>query len=124
MHQQWLTVLGLGIDFVGFCLLLREWWLAFFHDESELRRAERLRWEQSLRQFSHAHMSESLRTHAQTSARLHDEMEARNAHARASATLLKRKRMFITATVLIVAGLAFQMVGSVPGCCPPFVTPQ
>ena len=46
MHQQWLTVLGLGLDFFGFCLLLREWWLAFFHESSEMlagpeRRASR-----------------------------------------------------------------------------------
>jgi hypothetical protein len=26
MTQQWLTVLGLGLDFLGFMLLLREWW--------------------------------------------------------------------------------------------------
>ena len=124
MHQQWLTVLGLAADFLGFCLLLREWWLAFFHDSSELQLAQRRAWEQSLRHFSQSNMPGAHRTHAETSARMHDEMQTRSAHAAAMATLAKRKRMFIAATVLIILGFALQLIGAVPGCCPPWLVPQ
>ena len=42
MTQQWLTVLGLALDFTGFMLLLREWWLAFFNESHQLEMAEQL----------------------------------------------------------------------------------
>jgi hypothetical protein len=28
LTQQWLSVLGLGLDLAGFALLLGEWWIA------------------------------------------------------------------------------------------------
>lgn len=124
MHQQWLTVIGLSADFLGFCLLLREWWLAFFHESSELQRAQNRAWELSLRHFSQSNMPEAHRTHADASARVHDEMQMRSAHAAAMATLAKRKRMFVAATVLIILGFALQLIGAVPGCCPPEIVPQ
>lgn len=46
MTQQWLTVAGLGLDFAGFMLLLREWWLAFFNEARQIvmeEQAERVR---------------------------------------------------------------------------------
>ena len=124
MHQQWLTVAGLGLDFLGFCLLLREWWLAFFHETAEMRFAEQRQWEQSLRHFSQSHMSDPHRTHAETSARMQDEMTFRNAQALRKANLGKRKGVFIAATALIIAGFGLQAAGAYPGCCPPFITPQ
>jgi hypothetical protein len=36
MTQQWLTVLGLALDFAGFMMLLREWWLAFFNENRQM----------------------------------------------------------------------------------------
>ena len=124
MHQQWLTVLGLGLDFLGFCLLLREWWLAFFHESSEIVAAERRAAQLSFRQFSQSHMPETHRAHADTVARMEDERHARQEQARARATLGKRKWMFIAATVLIILGFALQLIGAVPGCCPPWIVPQ
>ena len=34
--QAWVTVAGLTLDFLGFVLLLREWWLAFFSEAAQL----------------------------------------------------------------------------------------
>ena len=36
MTQQWLTTLGIALDFAGFMLLLREWWLAFFNEGRQI----------------------------------------------------------------------------------------
>jgi len=42
MIQQWLTVAGIVLDFAGFMLLLREWWLAFFNEGRQMQFAEQL----------------------------------------------------------------------------------
>ena len=42
MSQQWLSVLGIALDFAGFALLLREWWLAFFNEGRQLEMEEQL----------------------------------------------------------------------------------
>jgi hypothetical protein len=52
--------------------------------------------------------------HFDTTARIQDEMADRNAQGRHEATLKSRKRMFLTATVLIVAGSALQILGALP----------
>jgi hypothetical protein len=36
LTQQWLSVAGLGMDLVGFALLLREWWIAFFNEGHQI----------------------------------------------------------------------------------------
>lgn len=124
MHQQWLTVAGLAADFLGFCLLLREWWIAFFHDTTEVARAQQRVQDLSFRRFSQSHMPEAIRGHAERTAHMQDEMQARQAHQATLASLAKRKSVFVTATVLIVIGFLLQLVGAVPGCCPPWITPQ
>jgi hypothetical protein len=124
MHQMWLTAIGLALDFAGFCLLLREWWIAFFQETSELERARRLAWEQSLRHHAFAHMPDAQRTHAETAARMHDQMQFQAAQRIHWSSLSSRKRVFLAASVLIVLGFALQLLGAVPGCCPPGIMPQ
>jgi hypothetical protein len=109
---NWLNSTGLSLDFLGFCLLLREWWLAFFHESGELELAKRRQWEQSLRHFSQSHMSDAMLSHVQTSNRVHDEMAARSAFAAHAATLSKRKRVFLVAAALIVLGFLLQLAAS------------
>ena len=114
MDQNWLSVAGIGIDLVGFVLLLREWWLAFFHESSMIEAERQLAWERSLRHHQRTHASDSLRAHLDTSARLQDEMRERAAYNRHVATLKSRKSAFVTATVLIVVGGVLQLVGALP----------
>jgi len=121
MSQQWLNVAGLALDFAGFCLLLREWWLAFFHERRRLEFERQQAWERSLRQSHQAHAPDALRAHLSASQRLHEEMQMRSAQAQHHETLGARKSVFLTATVLIVTGFALQIAGSWPGCCPPWI---
>jgi hypothetical protein len=114
MLQDWLQVAGIGIDLLGFVLLLREWWLAFFHESQSLAAAQQRAWEQSLRHQHRTHASDQLRAHLDASARIQDEMAARAAWERHLATLRSRKRAFTLATVLIVAGALLQLVGTLP----------
>lgn len=124
MHQMWLTAIGLALDFAGFCLLLREWWIAFFHESAELELAKRRAWEQLLRHHAHTHMPDAHRAHAETAARMQDQMQFDAAQRSHRAALSSRKRVFVAATVLIVLGFALQIIGAVPGCCPPWIIPQ
>jgi hypothetical protein len=114
MLQSWITIAGLVLDLAGFILLLREWWLAFFHETASLEAERRRARELSLRNAHRTHASEQLRAHLDTAARMQDEMAERNAHSRHEATLKSRKRMFVLATVLIVTGSVLQILGALP----------
>jgi len=112
--QSWLSVAGIAVDLAGFVLLLREWWLAFFHETETAALAQRRAWERSIRHHHHTHVPDQLRSHLETSARIQDEMAARGDHSRHVATLRSRKRAFVLATVLIVAGSLMQLAGQLP----------
>jgi hypothetical protein len=114
MQQNWITVAGIAIDLLGFLLLLREWWLAFFHESSVLEAEKRQSWERSLRHQHQTHAPEALKGHLQTSARIHDQMAEQQARARHIATLKSRKGMFMLATALILIGYTLQIIGSLP----------
>lgn len=114
MVQSWISVAGIAIDLAGFVLLLREWWLAFFHESQTLAFEQRRAWERSVRHHHHTHAPEQLRTHLETSARIQDEMAERGAWDRHMATLKSRKRAFILATALIVTGSLLQLAGQLP----------
>jgi hypothetical protein len=114
MLQDWLQVAGIAIDLAGFTLLLREWWLAFFHETDTIAFEQQRAWEQSLRHQHRSHASDQLRSHLDASARIHDEMTTRAARERHLATLRSRKRAFVVATVLIVIGALLQLAGALP----------
>ncbi len=122
MTQQWLTVLGLGLDFLGFMMLLREWWLAFFNEGSQMQFAEQLDRARAMRDMRIRGMGGS--NPFETLDRVQDESAIRNARAEHRAALMARRGVFLLATALIVAGFALQIVGAVPGCCPPLIAPQ
>jgi hypothetical protein len=114
MLQSWLSASGIAIDLAGFLLLLREWWLAFFHESAMLAYEQRRGSELSARQFHHAHAPNQLKAHLETTARLQDQMAERNTQARHLATLGSRRRVFLLATVLIVIGYLLQLAGALP----------
>jgi uncharacterized membrane protein len=122
MTQQWLTVLGLGLDFLGFMLLLREWWLAFFNENRQMQMAEQLDRARAMRDMR----SRSLggRNPFEALDRMQDESAVRNARAEHHTALAARRGIFLLATGLIVTGFLLQILGAVPGCCPPWVAPQ
>jgi len=114
MDQNWLSVAGIGIDLVGFLLLLREWWLAFFHETAVLDSQQQRAFEQSMRHHQRASASDQMRSHLDTFARMQDEAAARGDRGRHLATLQSRKRMFVLATVMIIVGALLQLAGALP----------
>ena len=122
MTQQWLTTLGIALDFAGFMLLLREWWLAFFNEGRQMELAERLDRMRAVRTLRPRAPGE--RNPFEQLERVQDESAIRTARAEHRNALAARRGVFLLATALIVVGFVLQIVGAWPGCCPPWVAPQ
>lgn len=114
MDQNWLSVAGIAIDLAGFLLLLRELWLAFFHESAMLDFQQRRAFEQSMRHHQRTTASEQMQSHLDNFARMQDEMAERGARGRHLATLKSRKSVFVLATVLIIVGALLQLAGALP----------
>ncbi|MFZ1104873.1 MAG: hypothetical protein WAN86_18825 [Hyphomicrobiaceae bacterium] len=122
MTQQWLTTLGIALDFAGFMLLLREWWLAFFNEGRQMELAERLDRMRAVRTLRPRAPGE--RNPFEQLERVQDESAIRTARTEHRNALAARRGVFLLATMLIVTGFVLQIVGAWPGCCPPWVAPQ
>jgi hypothetical protein len=122
MTQQWLTVLGIALDFAGFMMLLREWWLAFFNEGRQMELAERLDHMRAMRNIRPRAPGE--RNPFESLDRMQDEQAIRKARAEHRAALGARRGVFLLATTLIVLGFVLQLIGAWPGCCAPWITPQ
>lgn len=112
MIQQWLTVLGLALDFAGFAMLLREWWLAFYNEGRQIEMEEQLQRMQSLR---------NLRPVPQGGAdpfanlnRMQDESAIRQARTAHRTAMASRRMTFLVASVLIIVGFVLQLAGAWP----------
>jgi hypothetical protein len=122
MTQQWLNVLGLALDFAGFAMLLREWWLAFFNEQRQIELEEQQERVRTLRNLRPP--QPGTRNPFETLERVQDEAALRRARGEHRSAMAARKGTFLTATALIVLGFLLQIVGAWPGCCPPWVAPQ
>jgi UPF0716 family protein affecting phage T7 exclusion len=112
--QAWLTVLGLALDFLGFVLLLREWWIAFFSEKAQMAHEEALERQQKLRSFSAQHASDTMREHLSRSGGMQDDMAIRKMRDERRATQAGRRRWFIAASLLVVLGFICQLLGALP----------
>jgi hypothetical protein len=121
MTQQWLTVTGLVLDFAGFMLLLREWWLAFFNEERQIAMEEQLERMRGIRNIRPRAPGEH--NPYESLERIQDEQAIRKARSIHRAAMSARRGTFLVSTVLIVVGFLLQIVGAWPGCCPPWITP-
>jgi hypothetical protein len=122
MSQQWLSVLGIALDFAGFALLLREWWLAFFNEGRQLEMEEQLERVRAIRNLRPRDPNQ--RNPFETLERAQDDQAIRKARGVHRAAMAARRRMFALSIVLIFAGFILQLAGAWPGCCPPWVAPQ
>jgi uncharacterized membrane protein len=122
MTQQWLTVLGLTLDFAGFMLVLREWWLAFFNEKRQIEMEERLERMRAVRNLRPRAPGEP-NPFAQLE-RMQDDQAIRSARGIHRAAMAARRATFVLSVVLIVLGFVLQLVGAWPGCCPPWIAPQ
>jgi hypothetical protein len=122
MTQQWLSVVGLGLDFAGFMMLLREWWLAFFNEARQIEMEEQQERVRALRNLRPP--APGQRNPFETLERVQDDAAVRRARSDHRAAMAARKGTFLLATTLIVLGFVLQIAGAWPGCCPPWMTPQ
>lgn len=112
--QAWLTVIGLSLDFLGFVLLLREWWIAFLSERSLMAHEEALERQQKLRAFASQNTNDAMRQHMARTGEMQDDMAIRRARDERRDVQKGRKLWFSAATVLIVLGFLFQLVGALP----------
>jgi hypothetical protein len=112
MTQQWLTVVGIALDFAGFMLLLREWWLAFFNEGRQMQLAEQLDRVRTMRNMRPLKPGE--RDPYEQLNRSADEHAVRKAREEHRAALGARRGVFLLATALIVSGFVLQIAGAWP----------
>jgi uncharacterized membrane protein len=122
MTQQWLTVAGLVLDFAGFMLVLREWWLAFFNERRQIEMEEQLERARNVRNLRPRAPGEA--NPFERLERMQDDQALRTARQLHRAAMSARRATFALSIALIVAGFVLQLAGAWPGCCPPFVVPQ
>ena len=112
--QAWLTVLGLGLDFSGFCLLLREWWIAFLSEASMMAHEEALERQQKLRAFASQSANDGMRAHMARAGEMQDDMAIRRSRDERRTAMRGRRFWFLGAAVLIVSGFLLQLLGALP----------
>jgi hypothetical protein len=112
MIQQWMTVAGIGVDFAGFAMLLREWWLAFFNEGRQMQLAEQLDRARALRNMRPRAPGE--RNPYEQLDRFADEQAVRRARDEHRTALGARRGVFLLATALVVSGFALQLAGAWP----------
>ncbi|HEY1243878.1 MAG TPA: hypothetical protein VGF29_03510, partial [Hyphomicrobiaceae bacterium] len=114
--------LGLALDFAGFMMLLREWWLAFFNENRQMQLAEQLDRARAVRNIRPRAPGEG--NPFEQLERMQDESAIRKARAEHHAALAARRRTFLAAGLLVVLGFLLQLAGAWPGCCRPWIAPQ
>lgn len=114
VFQAWLTVVGLGFDFLGFMLLLREWWIAFLSERAIMAHEENLERQQKLRAFASQNANDAMRQHLSRAGEMQDDMAIRRARDERRGALHGRRRWFVAAGVLIALGFLFQLAGALP----------
>ncbi len=117
MYLQYLTIAGLALDFAGFCLLLREWWIAFFSENARIEADERLDRTHALRALGRSHASATGTPQSNPYAaieRMQDEQASRASRSALRASLTARRGVFVLASVLIVLGFLLQLAGAWP----------
>lgn len=112
--QAWLTVAGLVLDFLGFVLLLREWWIAFLSEGSLMAHEETLERQQKLRAFASQSASEGMRQHMARAGEMQDDMAIRRAREERRGALRSRRLWFFSASFMIILGAFLQILGAWP----------
>jgi hypothetical protein len=110
--QPWMNVVGIALDFAGFMLLLREWWMAFFNEGRQMQLAEQLDRARSMRNMRPLKPGE--RNPYEQLDRFADEQAVRRARAEHRAALGARQGIFVLSTVLIGTGFLLQIAGACP----------
>lgn len=114
MSQAWINVAGLGFDFLGFVLLLREWWIAFLGESSLLAHEELLERQQKLRAFATQSTNDAMRRHMAVAGQMQDDMTIRQVREDRRAAMKKRRFWFLSAAFFVVLGFLLQVAAALP----------
>lgn len=114
MEQAWVNVAGLSFDFLGFCLLLREWWIAFLSETAVMAQEEALAQQQKLRAFAAQSANDAMKRHLAVAGQMQDDMAIGQARAQRRAALRGRRAWFISAAIFIALGFLLQLLAALP----------
>ena len=121
MTQTILNLSGLGLDLLGFIILLREWWIAVFSEKAEMAFEEAMARQADFDAFSQgASTDERMREHMVRSAKMRADHRMQQFRAERRAMLSARKKLYVAAVILILIGTVCQILGSVPADWLPF----
>jgi len=124
MTQTILNLTGIGLDFLGFVILLREWWITVFSERAELAFEEMMARKADFEAFAQRSTGdERLRDHMERSAKMRSDHRLQEFRNQRRAMLNARKSLYVIAVVLIVLGSLCQFLGSVPADWLPFALP-
>lgn len=119
MTQQWLQVVGLVVEYLGVLLLAWEWFAARRQDQTEHAIAE----QQARREEGRAALQrvQSGNPQMQRHHEMTRDIDRRMVAAQVDATRRRygglRARAVAVSLLVVTAGFALQLVGSIPGCC-------
>jgi hypothetical protein len=125
MAQQWLSIAGIALDGAAFLLLLFEWRIALVTDARTLAYERAIEEYHGARQMAQTHLPPRMRVHMALIEEWSDYILRRRANNEKSDTLRAREGAFLLAAILVLAGIALQIAGTWPGCCPAWgIVPQ
>lgn len=112
--RDMINLIGLGLDFAGFAILLREWWIAVFSQEADIAFEEKLQKQLELDAFAMQSATGNMKEHMERSSKMRAGHAISQARAERRARLSARRKLYVTAAVLIVVGSLMQFAGSIP----------
>jgi hypothetical protein len=124
MTQTILNLTGIALDFLGFVILLREWWITVFSERGELAFEEMMARQADFEAFALKNANnDRMRDHMERSAKMRADHRLQEFRNQRRAILAARKSLYVIAVVLIVLGSVCQFLGSVPADWLPFALP-
>lgn len=114
MNSAWVNVAGLSFDFLGFVLLLREWWIAFLSEHAILAHEELLERQQKLRAFAAQNAPDAMKRHMAVAGQMQDDMAIRQARDGRRAAMSGRRFWFLSSAFFIALGFLLQVAASLP----------
>jgi len=115
--SSYINFAGLILDFIGFIILLREWWIAYLSQQQELELYQkRFRQEQldQLQQNNQSNLSPQLQKHMETVKNQRGKTQAMEEMKDIATKLKSRRGLYVIATALIMGGFLMQIVASIP----------
>mmetsp|Transcript_15300 Transcript_15300/g.16971 ORF Transcript_15300/g.16971 Transcript_15300/m.16971 type:complete len:127 (-) Transcript_15300:214-594(-) len=115
--SSYINFAGLILDFIGFIILLREWWIAYLSQQQELELYQkRFRQEQldQLQQNNQSNLSPQLQKHMETVKNQRGKTQTMEEMKDIATKLKSRRGLYVIATALIMGGFLMQIVASIP----------